>query len=93
MCLSNRSPPSGQLLHSTLPSNAFSFLVPSLLPPVLSRSPNSLPESRSLIHLDLTGNRGLDMAGIVALNAGLKKNGVMRCLDLDIPPGDEELSR
>lgn len=52
-----------------------------------------LPESQSLYHLDLTSNPMLDLAGIVALNAGLKKNTVMRCLDLDIPPGNEELSR
>jgi protein phosphatase 1 regulatory subunit 37 len=52
-----------------------------------------LPESRSLYHLDLTNNATLDLAGIVALNAGLKKNTVMRCLDLDIPPGNEEFSR
>jgi protein phosphatase 1 regulatory subunit 37 len=52
-----------------------------------------LPESQSLFHLDLTQNPALDMAGIVALNAGLKKNLVVRCLDLNIPPDNEELAR
>lgn len=51
-----------------------------------------LPESNSLLHLDLTSN-GLDLAGVMALNQGLKSNHVMRCLDLNIPPGDEEMAR
>lgn len=51
-----------------------------------------LPESTSLLHLDLTEN-ALDMAGVMALSNGLKANEVMRCLDLNIPPGDEEMAR
>ncbi|THH29900.1 hypothetical protein EUX98_g4280 [Antrodiella citrinella] len=51
-----------------------------------------LPESKSLLHLDLTMN-GLDIAGVMALNSGLKGNHVMRCLDLNIPPADEEMAR
>lgn len=51
-----------------------------------------LPESNSLLHVDLTSN-GLDLAGVMALNQGLKSNHVMRCLDLNIPPGDEEMAR
>lgn len=51
-----------------------------------------LPESNSLLHLDLTSNN-LELAGVMALNKGLKSNHVMRCLDLNIPPGDEEMAR
>ncbi|KAL1716168.1 hypothetical protein EV715DRAFT_255322 [Schizophyllum commune] len=51
-----------------------------------------LPESSSLLHLDLTMNN-LDIAGVMALSSGLKANHVMRCLDLNIPPGDEEFAR
>ncbi|KAF9261653.1 RNI-like protein [Marasmius fiardii PR-910] len=52
-----------------------------------------LPESRSLLHLDLTGNQDLGVAGVMALNEGLKKNRIMRCLDLEVPPGAEEFTR
>ncbi|KAL1743355.1 hypothetical protein HDZ31DRAFT_41155 [Schizophyllum fasciatum] len=51
-----------------------------------------LPESRALLHLDLTQN-ALELAGVMALSSGLKANHVMRCLDLNIPPGDEEFAR
>ncbi|KAJ8514493.1 hypothetical protein ONZ45_g7986 [Pleurotus djamor] len=51
-----------------------------------------LPESTSLLHLDLTQNN-LDIASVMALRSGLRANHVMRCLDLDVPPGDEEFSR
>ena len=51
-----------------------------------------LPESNSLLHLDLTSNN-LELAGVMALNQGLKSNHVMRCLDLNIPPGDEDMAR
>ncbi|KAJ8463748.1 hypothetical protein ONZ51_g10047 [Trametes cubensis] len=51
-----------------------------------------LPESASLLHLDLTMNN-LDLAGVMALSSGLKSNHVMRCLDLNIPPADEEMAR
>ncbi|EKM53275.1 uncharacterized protein PHACADRAFT_175669 [Phanerochaete carnosa HHB-10118-sp] len=51
-----------------------------------------LPESTSLLHLDLTLNN-LDIAGVMALSSGLKANHVMRCLDLNIPPDDEEMAR
>ncbi|KAG8824252.1 hypothetical protein FRC17_009140 [Serendipita sp. 399] len=51
-----------------------------------------LPESSSLLHLDLTQN-SLDIAGVMALSNGLKANETMRCLDLNIPPGDEEMAR
>ncbi|KAG7094999.1 hypothetical protein E1B28_005793 [Marasmius oreades] len=52
-----------------------------------------LPECRSLLHLDLTGNQDLGVAGVMALNEGLKTNRVMRCLDLEVPPGAEEYTR
>lgn len=51
-----------------------------------------LPESNSLLHLDLTDNN-LDIAGVMALNSGLKANHTMRCLDLNIPPGDDEFAK
>lgn len=51
-----------------------------------------LPESMSLLHLDLTMNN-LDIAGVMALSSGLKSNHVMRCLDLNIPPGDDEFAK
>lgn len=51
-----------------------------------------LPESNSLLHLDLTMNN-LDLAGVMALSEGLKGNHVMRCLDLNIPPDDEQMAR
>lgn len=51
-----------------------------------------LPESTSLLHLDLTSNV-LDIAGVMALSSGLKANHVMRCLDLNIPENDDEFSR
>ncbi|KAI0635207.1 RNI-like protein [Trametes polyzona] len=50
-----------------------------------------LPESASLLHLDLTMNN-IDLAGVMALSSGLKSNHVMRCLDLNIPPTDEEMA-
>jgi protein phosphatase 1 regulatory subunit 37 len=51
-----------------------------------------LPESQSLLHLDLTNNN-IDLAGVMALSQGLKANHVMRCLDLMVPPGDEQFAR
>ncbi|TFY52667.1 hypothetical protein EVJ58_g9883, partial [Rhodofomes roseus] len=51
-----------------------------------------LPESKSLLHLDLTMNN-LDIAGVMALSSGLKANHTMRCLDVNIPPADEEMAR
>ena len=51
-----------------------------------------LPESTSLLHLDLTLNN-LDLAGVMALSGVLKANHTMRCLDLNIPPDDEEFAR
>ncbi|KAF8340191.1 hypothetical protein F5887DRAFT_1076994 [Amanita rubescens] len=51
-----------------------------------------LPESMSLLHLDLANNV-LDIAAVMALSSGLKANHVMRCLDLNIPENDDEFSR
>lgn len=52
-----------------------------------------LPEAQALLHLDLTLNPGVDHAGILALSVGIKKNFVLRCLDLNIEPGNEEMAR
>ncbi|KAG9091520.1 hypothetical protein FRC06_000537, partial [Ceratobasidium sp. 370] len=43
-------------------------------------------------HLDLTSN-SLDVAGVLALSVGLKVNYGIRCLDLSIVPGEEEMAR
>lgn len=51
-----------------------------------------LPESTSLLHLDLTVNN-IDLAGVMALSKGLKSNHVIRCLDLNIPPDNEEFAK
>lgn len=50
-----------------------------------------LPEATALLHLDLTRNE-LDLAGVLALSRGLRGNTVIRCLDVDIPPGEEEFA-
>jgi protein phosphatase 1 regulatory subunit 37 len=46
-----------------------------------------LPESASLLNLDPTVNN-IDLA----LSKGLKANHVMRCLDLNIPPDNDEFA-
>jgi hypothetical protein len=51
-----------------------------------------LPETKSLLHLDLTANPSIDTAGILALSVGLKSNTLIRCLDLSIPPNSPELA-
>ncbi|WWC69798.1 uncharacterized protein I206_103741 [Kwoniella pini CBS 10737] len=45
-----------------------------------------LPESKSLLHLDLTNNDQVETAGILALSVGLKSNNLIRCLDISIQP-------
>ncbi|WWC61497.1 uncharacterized protein I303_104081 [Kwoniella dejecticola CBS 10117] len=45
-----------------------------------------LPESKSLLHLDLTDNDQIETAGILALSVGLKSNTLIRCLDISIQP-------
>jgi protein phosphatase 1 regulatory subunit 37 len=52
-----------------------------------------LPESRALLALGLTDNAGVDLAGALALAGGLRANAAMRCLDLSVPPGDEDMAR
>ncbi|KAF8714653.1 Leucine Rich repeat, partial [Rhizoctonia solani] len=51
-----------------------------------------IPDFPSLQHLDLTSN-SLDVAGVLALSVGLKVNYELRCLDLSISPGEEEMAR
>ncbi|EUC60325.1 protein phosphatase 1 regulatory subunit 37, putative [Rhizoctonia solani AG-3 Rhs1AP] len=51
-----------------------------------------IPDFPALQHLDLTSNT-LDVAGVLALSVGLKVNYEMRCLDLSIVPGEEEMAR
>lgn len=52
-----------------------------------------LPEARSLIHLDLTENFEIDIAGVMALAVSVKMNKSLRCLDLNIPPNDPDFAR
>ncbi|ODN85879.1 hypothetical protein L198_07444 [Cryptococcus wingfieldii CBS 7118] len=49
-----------------------------------------LPESKSLLHLDLTENPGVGEAGVMALAKGLRGNEFVRCLDVTIPPSTGE---
>jgi protein phosphatase 1 regulatory subunit 37 len=51
-----------------------------------------LPESKSLLHLDVTNNPQIDTAGILAISVGLKANTLIRCLDISIPPNNPELA-
>ena len=51
-----------------------------------------LPEAKSLIHLDLTGNYEIDIAGVLALSVSLKMNETIRCLDLHVPPNDPDFA-
>lgn len=44
-----------------------------------------LPEAKSLIHLDLTENYEIDIAGVMALAVSLRMNTSLRCLDLNVP--------
>lgn len=52
-----------------------------------------LPDMQSVIHLDLTDNPDLNIAGIMALAASIKLNRTLRCLDLSIPPNNAEFAR
>ncbi|KAI5474358.1 leucine-rich repeat containing protein 68 [Pseudohyphozyma bogoriensis] len=52
-----------------------------------------LPEATSLLHLDLTGNFDIDIAGVMALSVAVKMNNTLRCLDLNIPPNDPDFAR
>lgn len=51
-----------------------------------------IPENRGLLHLDLTSNPAIGTAGILAVSSGLKSNKIIRCLDVSIPPNDENLA-
>lgn len=52
-----------------------------------------LPDFQSLIHLDLTENPDLSIAGVMALAAAIKLNHTLRCLDLSIPTNDADFAR
>lgn len=52
-----------------------------------------LPDMQSVIHLDLTDNPDLSIAGVMALAASVKHNETIRCLDLSIPPNNAEFAR
>ncbi len=52
-----------------------------------------LPEVKSLIHLDLTENFDVDIAGVMAFSVAVKMNRSLRCLDINIPPNNREFAR
>lgn len=52
-----------------------------------------LPEAKSLIHLDLTENLLIDIAGVMALAVSVRLNKTLRCLDLNIPPNAPDFAR
>ncbi|CAG8613957.1 3228_t:CDS:2, partial [Racocetra persica] len=49
-----------------------------------------LPETKSLVHLDLTANPGIDIAGVMALAVSIKMNYSVRILDVNVQPNDTE---
>ncbi|WVW83494.1 hypothetical protein I302_105515 [Kwoniella bestiolae CBS 10118] len=51
-----------------------------------------LPESKSLLHLDLTENPLIETAGILAISVGLKSNKLIRCLDLSVKSNNNDLA-
>jgi len=52
-----------------------------------------LPETRSLVQLDLTGNDLVDIAGVMALSVSIRMNKSITCLDMNVPPNDAEFAR
>jgi protein phosphatase 1 regulatory subunit 37 len=52
-----------------------------------------LPEAKTLIHLDLTENLLIDIAGVMALAVSVRMNKSLRCLDLNIPPNAPDFAR
>ncbi|KAF9925410.1 hypothetical protein FBU30_004793 [Linnemannia zychae] len=52
-----------------------------------------LPETRSLVQLDLTGNEMVDIAGVMALSVSIRMNKSITCLDMNVPPNDAEFAR
>ncbi|ORY32099.1 hypothetical protein BCR39DRAFT_524149 [Naematelia encephala] len=51
-----------------------------------------LPETKSILHLDLTANPAVETAGILAISVGLKSNQLIRCLDISVPPNNPDLA-
>ena len=51
-----------------------------------------LPESKSLLHLDVSANPLIGAAGVLAMSVGLKSNTLLRCLDVSIPPNNREMA-
>ncbi|CAG8770126.1 5228_t:CDS:10, partial [Cetraspora pellucida] len=49
-----------------------------------------LPETKSLVHLDLTANPDIDIAGVMALAVSIKMNYSVRILDVNVQPNDTE---
>lgn len=52
-----------------------------------------VPDAKSLLHLDLTENYEIDLAGAMALSVALRLNRSIRCLDLHIPPNEPDCAR
>ncbi|KAI0226413.1 hypothetical protein L0F63_002312 [Massospora cicadina] len=51
-----------------------------------------LPESKSLVRLDISQNGNIGMAGLLALSVSARLNYSITCLEVSIPPNDPELS-
>ncbi len=51
-----------------------------------------VPDCRGIIHLDLTNNPNIELAGMMAISAALRSNKTMRCLDLTIPSNDPQMA-
>ncbi|CAB5362777.1 unnamed protein product [Rhizophagus irregularis] len=51
-----------------------------------------LPETNSLIHLDLTTNQDIDIAGVMALAVSIKMNHSVCVLDVNVQPNNDEMA-
>ncbi|RIA86450.1 hypothetical protein C1645_740841 [Glomus cerebriforme] len=51
-----------------------------------------LPETNSLIHLDLSANPDIDIAGIMALAVSIKMNHSVCVLDVNVQPNNDEMA-
>ncbi|GBB88317.1 hypothetical protein RclHR1_14890007 [Rhizophagus clarus] len=51
-----------------------------------------LPETNSLIHLDLTANPGIDIAGVMALAVSIKMNHSVCVLDVNVQSNNDEMA-
>lgn len=50
-----------------------------------------LPDANALVHIDLSNNHTMNVAALLALHAGLRRNTHIRCLDVSVPLGPEAM--